>query len=160
MLTHEQNRKQDAKMLTKILTNKIQQKVSMSVCVYSQKFSTVSSFYNFSGINSTNCKHHLKCNYSWPLNNMGVNCVGSLKYEFFSIIAYSTTWSMVGWIRGYGGPTVKLYTDFRLCGGSALLTLTLSKSQLHLYFLITYMSDILIMQLQFFFVCFHLENLN
>ena len=41
---------------------------------------------------------------SWPLNNMGLNCVSPLIYALFSINPYyTTTQSVVGWICEYGG---------------------------------------------------------
>ena len=42
----------------------------------------------------------LKTIYSWPLNNLSLNCMGPLRHRFFFNSKYhSTTWSEVGWIQ-------------------------------------------------------------
>ena len=84
------------------------------------------------------------CLYSWPLNNMGLNCVGPLIGGFFSIVnsvVRHNPWlveSMVGWIHGCRTADLeelctwknrrtvytdcKLHADFQLWGGSVPLT--------------------------------------
>ena len=62
--------------------------------------------------------------YSWPLDNMGLNCTGSLTHGiFFNSKSCSITPSACNWLNPwkqnyrYRGPTIKWYLDFQLFGG-------------------------------------------
>lgn len=79
-------------------------------------------------------------NVSWPLNHMGLNCLGVLIWVFLSLNAwYSIMWFEVSWIcRCTTVDTeqlhilcidYKLYADFQLCGG--LVPPALFKGQMH-----------------------------
>ena len=55
--------------------------------------------------------------YSWPLNNTGLNYMGLFIHRFFfNSKYYSTTWSAVGWIWGCGTMTMEgwLHITWRL----------------------------------------------
>lgn len=59
--------------------------------------------------------------HSWPLNIMGLNCMGPY-VAFFSeyILQFYTIHGWVNlqmWNCGYQGPSTKLYAHFWLCGG-------------------------------------------
>ena len=75
--------------------------------------------------------------YSWPLNDMGLNCKAILIRGFFSINTYySARLSAVGWIHWWRTadteePTVNLHEDFQLHGGLISLTSMLFKDQLY-----------------------------
>ena len=42
---------------------------------------------------------HILYSYSWPLNNMGLNCAVYLYVDFFNSIYYSTVQSVAGWMH-------------------------------------------------------------
>ena len=76
--------------------------------------------------------HYQNCLYSWPLNNMGLNCLGSLTVGFFSIINTTST-TRYGLVECtdmqpliqrnhvYGGPTT---VYMRIFDCRVLVTLT------------------------------------
>ena len=84
-----------------------------------------------------------KINYSWHLNNTGLNCVDPLKNRriFFDRKYYSTKRSVVGWIRGCRNVDAeklqiqrayyKLCVNFWLHGGWVPLLPSLFKGQLY-----------------------------
>lgn len=73
-------------------------------------------------------------NYSWFLDNMGLNCAGSLICGFF----FSSKYYMIhSWLNSEGEETrmwkanYPLYVDFQLHGGLTFLIPIFSKDQLY-----------------------------
>lgn len=85
--------------------------------------------------------HHLSL-YSWPLNNMGLNCAGPLIHGFLSTVDATVLYD--SWLAEssrcktthteepqHRRLTIKLYPDFLLHGGLASLTPALLQDQLY-----------------------------